>query len=135
MMNYVYSILNVIIIIIIFQSWQDYRLNWNSSIGECDFILIHPERLWIPDIVLLNGGVADESMGDPQRAKLTSNGSVTWLKKIDVIVPCTLELHKWPKDVQQCNFKFGSRRHTKDEIAVNITHNKVNRTMLDKNLP
>lgn len=92
---------------------------------NCDYIGLDAERLWLPDIALLNGGASSGVSGDSEEARLQSDGTILWIKKLHVTVPCSLELRNWPKDVQRCHFRFGSRRHTADELEISVT-NKVN---------
>lgn len=94
---------------------------------NCTYTLLDIERIWQPDIVILNGGANEAATGDPQRAEVDANGKVRWPKIIDVTIPCFIDLKKWPNDIQTCKFKFGSRRHTIEEISIAITNNKVSK--------
>lgn len=75
--------------------------------------------------MLLNGGTIYKASGDPLRAKLLRDGTIVWAHRLDVVVPCTLKLQQWPSDIQECNFKFGSRKYTTDEIKIDVSNSKV----------
>lgn len=99
-------------------------MRWNVSEWGCDSTLTSAERLWLPDVVLLNA--AATSAGDAGlRARLDAAGSVTWITRLDVTVPLDLALQDWPSDTQTCTFKFGSRAYNDDELVLEISEFKV----------
>lgn len=99
-------------------------MQWNVSEWGCASALTAAERLWLPDVVLLNAAATDA--GDTTlRARLDAAGAVTWVSRLDVTVPLNLDLHAWPRDTQECTFKFGSRSHNDDELLIEISEFKV----------
>ncbi|XP_049696331.2 acetylcholine receptor subunit beta-type lev-1 [Helicoverpa armigera] len=104
-------------------SWQEPRVKWNASEWGCGTALTAVERLWRPDIELLNA--AATNLGDAGlRARLDAVGAVYWISRLDVTVPLDLALHDWPSDVQSCTFKFGSRIYNDDELVLDISEFK-----------
>ncbi|KAJ8731048.1 hypothetical protein PYW08_002461 [Mythimna loreyi] len=104
-------------------SWEEPRVQWNASEWGCDSALTAAERLWLPDVVLLNA--AATSAGDASlRARLDAAGAVSWVTRLDVTVPLNLALEAWPWDTQACTFKFGSRFYNDDELAIVISEFK-----------
>lgn len=81
------------------------------------------ERLWLPDVALLNGAGGGEEAA--LRARLASDGRVSWVLRYDAAVPVAVDLTSWPADQQTAVFKFGSRAHTSDEISLEVTDVKV----------
>ena len=99
-------------------------MQWNVSEWGCDSALTAAERLWLPDVVLLNA--AATSAGDAGlRARLDAAGAVSWVSRLDVTVPLNLQLTAWPRDTQACTFKFGSRGYNDDELSIAISEFKV----------
>ncbi|XP_028037135.1 neuronal acetylcholine receptor subunit beta-4-like [Bombyx mandarina] len=96
-------------------NWIDKRLSWNAGEWGCSTWLVSSERLWRPDVVLLNA--AATTAGDyALRARVSNNGSVSWIKRLDISTPISMQLDNWPNDMQTCTFKFGSRMHNSDEM-------------------
>jgi hypothetical protein len=81
-------------------------------------VLASADRLWLPEVALLNGAgaVAQAALS----ARLASDGSVAWVLRYDAAVPVTLDLTAWPNDVQTALFKFGSRTQTIDDLDLDI---------------
>lgn len=97
--------------------WNDQRLTWNATEWDCDTPLTSAERLWRPDVTILNA--AATSSGDVGlRARLSSAGVVTWITRLDITVPVALMLDQWPSDVQFAVLKFGSRASSLDEMEL-----------------
>ena len=45
----------LIIILFLFQRWENHLLRWNKSkFGEIDRIHVEAKRVWVPDILLYN---------------------------------------------------------------------------------
>ncbi|CAH0702630.1 unnamed protein product [Spodoptera exigua] len=104
-------------------SWQEPRVRWNASEWGCGSVLTAAERLWLPDVVLLNAAATRE--GDAAtRARLSSSGAVSWLTHLDVTAPLDLDLSDWPRDTQACTFTFGSRTYTNEELILDISEFK-----------
>ncbi|XP_049868533.1 neuronal acetylcholine receptor subunit alpha-5-like isoform X2 [Pectinophora gossypiella] len=100
-------------------SWQDSRITWNASEWGCEWALTSVERLWRPDVALVNAAAARAPV-EPLRARVTSAGAVSWVDRLDVAIPISMDLGDWPRDIQTGVFKFASREHTADEIDITI---------------
>lgn len=45
-----------------FQDWRDERLQWDpEEFGGLTDIVVRPERIWLPELALMNGYVASQS--------------------------------------------------------------------------
>lgn len=105
------------------QNWKDSRLSWNASEWGCESTLASAERLWLPDVQLLNA--AETNAGDPLRARVYSDGSISWISRLDLSAPLAMRLRDWPSDTQTCVFKFASRAHTIEELDLTIKDSSV----------
>ncbi|XP_050347120.1 5-hydroxytryptamine receptor 3C-like isoform X2 [Nymphalis io] len=113
----------------LYLSWEDKRLSWNASSWGCDNALVSAERLWLPDVGVLSAATVGGIGGDVGlRARLTSDGRVSWVVRLDLVSPLTLTLDAWPRDVQEIIYKFGSRSHTTDEL--NLTSSDMEHAMV-----
>lgn len=103
--------------------WRDKRIMWNETEWGCDYAVTSAERIWLPDIVLLNAaatGVSSSPVDVALRARLNFDGEINWVARLDLTAPVTLELYDWPNDKQRCTFKFGSRSYNLNELELAI---------------
>ncbi|CAH2236517.1 jg8002 [Pararge aegeria aegeria] len=92
-------------------SWEDKRLSWNATTWGCHNSMTSSEKLWLPDVNALNAVTSGNAAGVGLRARLSSDGRVSWVLRFDLTSPLSLQLDAWPRDVQHAVFKFGSRHH------------------------
>ncbi|EDO47629.1 predicted protein, partial [Nematostella vectensis] len=92
------------------QSWVDTSLAWNKSDFEgLAKIVLRPESIWRPDIVLYNN--AGEDFGDGQtrtNAVVTSDGLVSMTIPSILKTSCKIDATRYPFDKQSCPMIFGS---------------------------
>ncbi|VVC93737.1 unnamed protein product [Leptidea sinapis] len=100
--------------------WNDSRISWNATEWGCEGGMTASERLWLPDVVIVS--VASIAGGDQGfRAHVSSDGEVSWVQKLDVSIPVSLELQAWPEDTQEAHLKVASRSHANiDEIDLDL---------------
>lgn len=105
---------------------MDSRIAWNATAWGCDNTLVSSERLWLPDIVLLSAATSGSDPSDTGlRARVTSEGLVSWATRLDLSGPLTMDLYSWPADDHEITFKFGSRAHSVEELDINLNETKV----------
>ncbi|XP_050669772.1 acetylcholine receptor subunit beta-type acr-2-like [Leptidea sinapis] len=106
--------------------WNDSRISWNATEWGCEGGMTASERLWLPDVVIVS--VASIAGGDQGfRAHVSSDGEVSWVQKLDVSIPVSLELQAWPEDTQEAHLKVASRSHANiDEIDLDLIELKEN---------
>ncbi|XP_067658371.1 acetylcholine receptor subunit alpha-like [Haliotis asinina] len=88
--------------------WTDDLLTWNSNeYGGTDYINIPMEKLWFPDLSLTNG-LDDLSLILPigEKARVTSNGSITWFRDLKKRTKCSLDMRHFPFDTQTCSINL-----------------------------
>ncbi|XP_052754709.1 5-hydroxytryptamine receptor 3C-like isoform X2 [Galleria mellonella] len=100
-------------------TWEDSRITWNSTDWGCESALAPAERLWLPDVGLVNAAATGDEAG--LRARLTSEGRVTWHTRFDVNVPVAMQLKDWPYDEQTVAFKFASRGYTLEQVELELS--------------
>ena len=113
------------------QKWEDKRLAWNATSWGCDNALVSSERLWLPDVSVLSAATVGSTSGDMGlRARLTSDGRVSWAVRFDLTAPITLSLEEWPKDKHEAAFKFGSRSYSVNELNLSLSDSEVCKKIL-----
>ncbi|CAK1549295.1 unnamed protein product [Leptosia nina] len=102
-------------------SWEDKRISWNATEWGCDSSLASADRLWLPDVGILSVGTLESEDDNNLRARLSNDGRISWILRLDISSPITLQLTNWPRDQQVVFFKFGSRSHSTDEMQLQIS--------------
>ncbi|XP_069495931.1 5-hydroxytryptamine receptor 3A-like isoform X2 [Ambystoma mexicanum] len=87
--------------------WENEFLTWNPQ-DFCGISRIHilPELVWSPDIYVSERTEEDQSPTVPYML-LYSNGTIYWRKPLRLVSACSLDLYKFPFDIQKCNLTFG----------------------------
>ncbi|XP_041987612.1 neuronal acetylcholine receptor subunit beta-3-like [Aricia agestis] len=113
-------------------NWNDSRLAWNTTDWGCDKALVTSERLWLPDVALLSAATSSSDPADTTlKARITGAGQVSWVTRLDVNAPLSMDLYKWPADEHEIIVKFGSRGHSIDEMDVVLRDEKSSALMFE----
>ena len=108
------------------QLWNDEYLKWNITEYEYNYMNIYSDQIWIPDLELYNAAsqpiIYDSSGG----MKLFSNGDILWIRPTRYSFSCTLDLKKFPFDIQECTMTFGSWKYNANFLDLRPfnNHNK-----------
>ncbi|WKY15117.1 hypothetical protein Q1695_000546 [Nippostrongylus brasiliensis] len=107
-------------------NWMDQRLVWNYSEWEdIKTIYIPHQRLWKPDIILVNNAVREYHASLVSTdIMVTSNGNVTWLFSALFRSSCPIRVRYYPFDDQECDLKFASWSHDASEIDLGLNTDK-----------
>jgi len=114
---------------IITQKWNNPYLRWNpADYDGIQKILVDPNEIWVPDIVLENN--ADDEVvqaGHLEKFRswvlLKSDGNNTWLSPATFKSTCTLDVQFFPFDKQRCNMVF--RSLTSDSSILDIDTKQI----------
>ncbi|XP_069072309.1 5-hydroxytryptamine receptor 3A-like isoform X2 [Pleurodeles waltl] len=115
-------------------TWENEFLTWNSE-DFCGISRLHilPELLWTPDIYVSERTEEDQSPPVPY-ILLYSNGTIYWKKPMRLVTACSLDLYKFPFDIQKCNLTFGPYTYSvEDIIMVQNTDSKQKTLSSQKN--
>ncbi|XP_048761401.1 neuronal acetylcholine receptor subunit alpha-9-like [Ostrea edulis] len=99
--------------------WEDCNLTWNTSdFGGISKMVVPYDKIWIPDVTLLEGINEIANMPDMKqyRALISNLGEVHYQFPTTVLMSCGMNIAKFPFDYQICTLTFGSWIHTKSEI-------------------
>ena len=90
-------------------NWNNTYLDWNETeFGNISFIVVEPKKIWHPDIELYNAASLPEIYKFDDRMYLYSNGNIFWSRPGIFKFSCSMDLHKFPFDSQNCSMTFGS---------------------------
>ena len=95
---------------IIFLSWNDTRLKWNTSdYGDIDFFSAHLQQVWKPEIALLNSINRFELLAKEQDRTtvwVTAIGEVHYAFGGIFSTSCDPDVKYFPFDVHECHLLF-----------------------------
>ena len=86
-------------------SWKDAFLMWNKTdYGDTDTIRLPVNKVWKPDIVIMNSMDSQKGLPDQQETvKVRYDGSVTWWPGGKLKTKCHVNVAKYPFDSQTCD--------------------------------
>ena len=106
------------------QTWNDYRLSWNSTQSNLTFISVSKSQVWVPDTELLNAAALPQIYTLKGGLSVYSDGTVFYSNPVVLKMPCSLELETFPFDTQTCRMVFGSWVYASDFLNL-IPYNNV----------
>ncbi|XP_041368561.1 neuronal acetylcholine receptor subunit alpha-2-like [Gigantopelta aegis] len=101
-------------------SWQDELLSWNASdYSGIDSLTLPINKLWIPDITLLNDVQGYQLLSDKGgMLRLSNTGQVHWYIGLVVGTTCTINVVRFPFDSQQCFLNFSQWSTHSNEVDI-----------------
>ncbi|XP_078524947.1 5-hydroxytryptamine receptor 3A-like [Lissotriton helveticus] len=98
--------------------WENEYLTWNPE-DFCGISRLHilPELVWTPDIYVSERTEEDQSPPVPY-ILLHSNGTIYWQRPLRIVTACSLDLYKFPFDIQKCNLTFGPYTYSVEDIIM-----------------
>ncbi|XP_048730258.1 acetylcholine receptor subunit beta-type unc-29-like [Ostrea edulis] len=86
--------------------WHDFRLTWTpSNYGGIMEFPITPKKLWVPKIFLADPANKMEAVGSADFVgRIYHNGLVSWLPGCLIQTLCSVNMYRFPFDIQKCSF-------------------------------
>ncbi|TPP57141.1 Glycine receptor subunit beta [Fasciola gigantica] len=112
------------------QTWKDPRLSWDHDPKFAHYKknIVSPvfkDKIWLPDLFFRNGkeGRLHKMTCENLLIRIQPNGEVLYSQKITMRFSCTMELHTFPMDTQNCGMDIGSYGYTLEQLRF-IWHNQ-----------
>ncbi|XP_071145190.1 acetylcholine receptor subunit alpha-like 2 [Mytilus edulis] len=89
--------------------WHDTRLEWTPSLkGNLSLLMIDPNDIWLPPLVLINRVDKIEIIGDSTKfpVSVNSSGYIRYSPGTVADVKCTPDISKFPFDRQICTLEI-----------------------------
>ncbi|KAF7229803.1 cholinergic receptor, nicotinic, beta 1 (muscle) like [Nothobranchius furzeri] len=119
-------------------NWTDYRLSWNpAEYDNITVLRIPPNKVWRPDIYLINNNDGQFDVALYVNVLVYSNGMITWLPPAIYRSSCSIEVAYFPFDWQNCSMVF--RSYTYDASEVDLQYyleengNEIDEIVIDSN--
>ncbi|OQV13812.1 Acetylcholine receptor subunit beta-like 1 [Hypsibius exemplaris] len=99
--------------------WNDPQLAWNpSEYGNIQKITMPADKVWTPDIVLLNNADGKYGVSYKSNAVIYSGGDVIWLPPTIYRSTCEINVVYFPFDTQTCKMRFKSWTWNAQEVVL-----------------
>lgn len=98
--------------------WKDEYLIWTpSDYGDIKEIQMESHTIWTPSMSLFNADAASYPTDSFYSTCMVNNeGTVTCVPHVSHSGICQTSLRRWPYDVQNCTFYFGSWMHSGEQV-------------------
>ncbi|CAG7827743.1 unnamed protein product [Allacma fusca] len=108
-------------------SWLDPRLKWDSEEEQEGYVHFHVDEIWVPDLVVYNCARPEKiEYYGRTNCMVNSSGVVFWMPPSRIDTYCTIDILRWPRDIQQCSVKFGSWSYHEKQVDVTLGYLKLN---------
>ncbi|XP_061172754.1 acetylcholine receptor subunit beta-type unc-29-like [Saccostrea echinata] len=86
--------------------WHDFRLIWTpSNYGEIKDLPVPKQKLWVPNIFLIDPAKKMEAIGNEDFiGRISYSGLVIWVPGGLIQTLCNVDMYKFPFDTQSCSF-------------------------------
>ncbi|XP_064636586.1 glycine receptor subunit alpha-2-like isoform X2 [Lineus longissimus] len=106
------------------QEWVDHRLAHNWTTQRITMDKERAQTLWHPDTYFLNAKHGHgHDLGANECAFLSPDGTVRYSQRVSLVVSCSMNLHYFPMDEQDCSLIIGSYGHPAKEISYGFIAN------------
>ncbi|XP_060564526.1 neuronal acetylcholine receptor subunit alpha-10-like isoform X3 [Ruditapes philippinarum] len=92
--------------------WKDALLKWDpDKFDGLKKIMVPPDKVWIPDIVLYNFADSRLTEQRPALVNVFDDGTILWMPQAILRSTCAFNTTYFPFDETECHLKFGSWTH------------------------
>lgn len=94
--------------------WDDFMFTWNeSTVNNVDRMTVRVKDLWVPDVFVVNS-VNDMRVShfeENEYVNVLSSGHMTWYPSCELMTSCSVDISRYPFDVQICSIRIESWYH------------------------
>ncbi|CAG2246460.1 unnamed protein product [Mytilus edulis] len=113
--------------------WQDDRLKWNISAGGINYIYVPEDKVWHPDLIVLNlVNPLDKNLGAERPVKIESSGLLIWKQIAILSTFCSVNVLFFPFDRHICQLQLASLDLSVDDIQLEFSTEPVTTPLLQE---
>ncbi|KAK3612320.1 hypothetical protein CHS0354_011038 [Potamilus streckersoni] len=115
--------------------WYDPYLAWNPlDYNSTDILYIPQDKVWKPDITLLNDVSNFEELGSISLFVYVSNNvSVDWVPYGIWKSTCSVDITYFPFDTQSCDLRFGTWTYFTKDVLIKVDNYTINLDFYETN--
>ncbi|GAU97755.1 hypothetical protein RvY_08995 [Ramazzottius varieornatus] len=99
--------------------WNDPQLSWvPEQYGNIQSLRMPADRVWTPDIVLLNNADGKYGVSYKSNVVIYSRGDIIWLPPTIYKSTCEINVRFFPFDIQTCSMRFKSWTWNAQEVLL-----------------
>jgi hypothetical protein len=110
-------------------NWNDDFLTWSSDKSNLTFLSLSPDDIWTPDLELINAAKKPDIYTLKGGLYLYNSGLVIWSRPSILTFQCSLDLHLFPFDKQNCTMKISSWVYNQNQL--NLIPNENEESQID----
>ncbi|CAC5387976.1 unnamed protein product [Mytilus coruscus] len=115
-------------IIVFIAEWKDDRLKWiTSDYGNIDNIFVPENKVWHPDLVVLNAiDELQNNIGDGRPIQIFNDGRLVWKPIVMLSTFCKMFIAFFPFDYQHCYINLASLDLPETAVRLTLLSRSIN---------
>ena len=102
-------------------TWRDDFLHWRPSLNNgIKHVIIAPDKIWTPDVVLIENLSDDFDKKYQAGVKVAYDGTCHWVTIVYFEAGCVFDMTFFPYDTQACPLTFGPWTYSSRDILFRV---------------
>lgn len=101
--------------------WQDVIFKWdNTKYKNVKVMTVKVRDLWVPDVFVVNAlkDMRVSRLDENEYVNALSDGHMTWYPSTELMTSCSVDISKYPFDIQVCSIRIESWYHNSKDFVL-----------------
>lgn len=101
--------------------WQDVIFKWDiTKYKNVKEMTVKVRDLWVPDVFVVNAlkDMRVSRLDENEYVNALSDGHMTWYPSTELMTSCSVDISKYPFDIQVCNIRIESWYHNSKDFVL-----------------